>query len=212
MPLPSDPLEAQLLEALPPLHQRIRHSVVEALAQRLQETPRPHGPGDVLPLWLHGALQSLVAEVAAVEAESLALIRRYHEAQDSEARRDVLVAYLTETVKDRKERREDIRALDRWLGLDALRERLEKKRHQLLVQEETALRCLTGLLPRLNERLVITHADQLRTLTGELLARTVDAPRPQNRLAALECFHALVCRVPQLASALPEAGATLTGL
>ena len=24
MPLPSDPLEAQLLEALPPLHQRIR--------------------------------------------------------------------------------------------------------------------------------------------------------------------------------------------
>ncbi|MFP2926783.1 hypothetical protein ACLESO_16605 [Pyxidicoccus sp. 3LG] len=147
-----------------------------------------------------------------MDAEAAALTRRYHEAQGEEARRAVLVAHLTETVKDRKERREDLRALDRWMGLDALRERLERKRHQLLVEEETALRCLAGVLRRLDAETRVTHATALASLAGELLGRAAGAPRAQNRLAALECFYELVRQEPASAAALTEAGATLSGL
>jgi poly-gamma-glutamate synthase PgsB/CapB len=209
----SDPLEDLLLEALPPLHRRVRRAVVTKLARRLREScPRPHGGGDGHAPWLREALQALVAEVAGVEAEAAALTRRYNEAPDEAARRQVLVDHLTETVKDRKERREDLRALDRWMGLDALRERLERKRHRLLVEEETALRCLAGVLRRLDEETRVTHAPVLASLAGELLGRAVDAPRAQNRLAALECFHELVRREPAAAAGLLEAGVVLSGL
>ncbi|MCP3142699.1 hypothetical protein [Pyxidicoccus xibeiensis] len=209
----SDPLEDLLLEALPPLHRRVRHAVVATLARRLLEScPRPHGGGDGLALWLREAVQSLVAEVAVVDAEAAALTRRYHEAEGEEARRAVLVAHLKETVKDRKERREDIRALDRWMGLDALRERLERKRHQLLVEEETALRCLAGVLRRLDDETRTTHATALAALAGELLGRAAGAPRAQNRQAALECFYELVRQEPASAAALTEASAILSGL
>lgn len=213
MRLSSDPLEDLLLEALPPLHRRIRRAAVARLARRLLEScPRPHGGGDGHALWLREAVQSLVAEVNLVDAESAALTRRYNEAQGEQARRQVLVRYLTETVKDRKERREDLRALDRWMGLDALRERLERKRHLLLQEEETALRCLTGVLPRLDDDTRVTHAADLKSLAGELLERAAGAPRAQNRLAALECFYALVRQEPASVAALMEAGPTLSSL
>ncbi|QSQ23833.1 hypothetical protein JY651_02280 [Pyxidicoccus parkwayensis] len=210
---PSDPLEDLLLEAVPPLHQRIRRAAVSRLAHRLREScPRPHGGGDGHALWLREAVQSLVSEVAVVEAESDALTRRYNEATDEDARRQVLVEHITRTVKDRKERREDLRALNRWMGLDALRERLERKRHLLLQEEETALRCLAGVLGRLDDVTRTTHAAALTLLASELLERAVSAPRAQNRLAALECFHALARREPASVAALPEAGPTLSSL
>jgi len=213
MRLASAPLEDLLLESLPPLHRRVRRAVVARLAHRLLEScPRPHGGGDGHALWLREAVQALVAEVAVVDAESVALTRRYNEAEGEQARRQVLVDHLTETVKDRKERREDIRALDRWMGLDALRERLERKRHQLLLEEETALRCLTGVVGRLDEEARVTQAAQLKSLAGELLERAVGAPRAQNRMAALECFHALARQEPASVATLREAGPTLSGL
>ncbi|MFP2913281.1 hypothetical protein ACLESD_51430, partial [Pyxidicoccus sp. 3LFB2] len=151
------------------MHRRVRRAVVARLAHRLVEScPRPHGGGDGHALWLREAVQSLVAEVAVVDAESAALTRRYNEADGEDARRQVLVDHLTATVKDRKERREDLRALDRWMGLDALRERLEKQRHQLLVEEETALRCLTGVLARLDDDTRVTRAADLKALASEL--------------------------------------------
>lgn len=209
MHLSTDQLETLLLEALPPLHRRVRHASAEALAQRLVETcPRPAGVEGLAP-WLGVALEALEAELAAVNAELVQFTRQHNEAADDAARREVLVAHLKATVKDRKERKEDLRALDRWMGFDALRERQEKRRHKLLVEEETALRALTGVMG-------MTTAQELQPsavpLARQLLDRAVDAPRAQNRFAALEAFRQLAQAVPGVAASLPEVGPTLTSL
>ncbi|RYZ37021.1 MAG: hypothetical protein EOO71_29675 [Myxococcaceae bacterium] len=209
MHLSTDQLETLLLEALPPLHRRVRHASAGALAQRLVETcPRPAGADGLAP-WLGVALEVLETELAAVHAELIQFTRLHNEAVDDTARREVLVNHLKATVKDRKERREDLRALDRWMGFDALRERQEKRRHKLLIEEETALRALTGIL-------AVTTPQEMQpsavALARQLLDRAVDAPRAQNRFAALEAFRQLTQAVPGVASTLPEVGPTLTSL
>ena len=209
MHLSTDQLETLLLEALPALHRRVRHASAEALAQRLVETcPRPAGVEGLAP-WLGVALEALETELAAVNAELVQFTRQHNEAADDAARRDVLVAHLKATVKDRKERKEDLRALDRWMGFDALRERQEKRRHKLLIEEETALRALTGVMG-------MTTPQELQPsavpLARQLLDRAVDAPRAQNRFAALEAFRQLAQTVPGVAASLPEVGPTLTSL
>ncbi|WP_148282389.1 hypothetical protein [Corallococcus coralloides] len=209
MHLANEPLESQLLEALPPLHRRVRGAQVEVLAQRLVEScPRPAGLEGLAP-WLGVALEALETELAAVHAEIVQFTRQHNEALDDAARRQVLVEHIKATVKDRKDRKEDLRALDRWMGFDALRERLEKRRHKLLIEEETALRALTGVLGK-------AHAQELQPaavpLARQLLDRAVDAPRAQNRSAALEAFRQLAQTVPGVAASLPEVGPTLTSL
>ncbi|MFB1482931.1 hypothetical protein [Corallococcus sp. RDP092CA] len=209
MHLANEPLESRLLEALPPLHRRVRGASVEALARRLVEScPRPAGLEGLAP-WLGVALEALETELAAVHAEIVQFTRQHNDAQDDAARRQVLVEHIQATVKDRKDRKEDLRALDRWMGFDALRERQEKRRHKLLVEEETALRALTGVL-------ATTTAEELQPaavpLARQLLDRAVDAPRAQNRFAALEAFRQLAQTVPGVAASLPEVEPTLTSL
>ncbi|NBD11514.1 hypothetical protein [Corallococcus silvisoli] len=209
MHLATDALEALLLEALPPLHRRVRRASAEGLARRLVETcPRPAGLEGLAP-WLGVALEALETELASVHTELVHFTRQYNEAVDDAARRQVLVDHLKATVKDRKDRREDLRALDRWMGFDALRERQEKRRHKLLIEEETALRALTGVLTRATARELQSAAVPL---ARQLLDRAVDAPREQNRFAALEAFRQLTQTVPGVAASLPEVGLTLTSL
>ncbi len=202
-----------LLDALPPLHWKVRRNVAALLARRLARLAqwRREGAGvPSLPLLLGDVLVRLEVELTELEDGLDHLTRRYAEARTSEERLAVLTAHIEETVEDRRERRKDLRALGRWMGLDALRERFEKRRHALRVQEETALRCIAGLL-----RIPSGNAEadaELTSLGPALLNRAVGSPRPQNQLAALEALRELLARVPATLSTLPDMGVALTGL
>jgi poly-gamma-glutamate synthase PgsB/CapB len=187
---------------------------VDALAQRLERyVPlASESHSDCLVLRLYEVLWRLDSEVDGVEEQLTRFTRRYNAATDEPARQAVLVTHLEETVRDCGELREDLRALRRWLGFDALRERLEKRRNLLLVEEETGLRCLAGLLRGMARGEREPRASTLAPLGNFLLARAARAPRVQNRLAALESFRALLEARPDVAAALPEAQVLLVGL
>jgi poly-gamma-glutamate synthase PgsB/CapB len=203
-----------LLEALPPLHRKVRAPAAAALAQRLDRyaTRAPESHADPLGFHLYEVLWRLESEMSAVEEELNRLTRRYNQATDEPARRAVLVAHLEETVRDRGELRKDLRALRRWLGFDALRERLEKQRHQLLIEEETGVRCLAGLLQRMAGAEREPPLPRLASLGNFLLARAARAQRVQNRLALLETFGILLETWPAVATGLLEAEVRLVGL
>ena len=203
-----------LLEALPPLHRKVRGPAAEAIARRLERyTPlASEGHAQHFGLRLYEVLWRLESEVAGVEEEIARFTRQYNDAADEAARQAVLETHLHETVRDAGELRKDLRALRRWLGFDALRERLEKRKHQLLLEEETGLRCLAGLLRRMTGAEQEPPDAKLAPVANYLLTRAARAFRVQNRLAALETFRALLEKRPAVASLLPEAQVVLMGL
>jgi poly-gamma-glutamate synthase PgsB/CapB len=203
-----------LLEALPPLHRKVRAPAAEAIARRLDRyTPlASEGHAQHLGLHLYEVLWRLESEAAGVEEELARFTRNYNDAPDEAARQAVLEAHLEETVRDAGELREDQRALRRWLGFDALRERLEKRKHDLLVEEETGLRCLVGLLRGMTGAEHEPSDAKLAPVGNFLLSRAARAMRVQNRLAALETFRALMEKRPAVATLLPEAQVLLMGL
>ncbi|HET9450349.1 MAG TPA: hypothetical protein VFO83_05680, partial [Aggregicoccus sp.] len=203
-----------LLRALPPLHRQVRAPMAAALAQRLSRlaTLQAGVPSHAPVALLQEALARLESEVAEVDAEIARFTRRYSEASSSASRRAVLVAHIEETVSDLVERRKDLRALHRWLGFDALRERLEKRRHRLQLEEETALLCLAGLLRtgKPEEGALLPPASE--ALGRTLLALAGRSARPQNQLAAVQALRELVEARPELRAPLQEPGAALIGL
>jgi poly-gamma-glutamate synthase PgsB/CapB len=196
-------LEALLLETLPPLHRRVRRAQAAALASRLASAG--HGEAGTpaeLAAALTAVLPLLEGEVAEVEELAARFTRAHGEAQGPEAQRAVLLAHIAETVESRRERREDERALDRWMGFDALRERLDKRRHRALLQEETVLRCLAELLPRVPAGGLPRADGAAGALVDLLLARAERSPRVQNQQAALEGLDVLLRAHPSAAAAL----------
>ncbi|MBF5040765.1 hypothetical protein FGE12_00035 [Aggregicoccus sp. 17bor-14] len=210
---PAGELGSLLLRVLPPLHRKVRAPLAQELAERLslQASLKPSGLRPTPTTLLYEALGDLEAEVKEVEAAIAQLTRRYNEAPDAAARRAVLVAHLEETVEDAAERRKDLRALHRWLGFDALRERLERQRQSLQLEEETALLCLGGLLRtgEVETRLSPSVGAPLARALLELASRS---PRPQNQLAAVQALRALVEAHPGVAQGLQEPGPALIAL
>lgn len=207
-------LETLLLEALPPLYRKVRPAVVNALAQRLTRHWRPAAEVSTATLIpaLRELIRTLQPEVTSVEAAAAELAREFNEASDEPARRRVLLRHIEQTVPLGRERRKDARALKRWMGFDALKERLEGQRQRLLVQEEMALRVLRGALvaapPELQQRV----RAELPAVATLLLDRALQSPRTHNQLAALDALVAALRLLPEALASTPEALATLTSI
>ena len=195
---PQDSLDlgGLLLRSLPPLHRQVRAALAAALAQRLSRlaAQQPEGGRHTPIALLQQALSQLEAQTQEVDASLAHFTRRFNGATDAASRRAVLIAHIEETVPDLVERRKDLRALHRWLGFDALRERIEKRRHRLRLEEETALLCLAGLLRHDDAQERLQLARSADALGRTLLTLAGRSPRPQNQLAAVQALREVVVK------------------
>ncbi|MFL5320014.1 MAG: hypothetical protein ACJ790_10205, partial [Myxococcaceae bacterium] len=175
-------LREQLLSALPPLHRKVRQWAAAELAERAAPDEIVADPVAKLSRLMRGLNSELV------ETDTLAarFSRDYAAAKDDHERELVLRSHIEETVKDRAARKEDLRALDRNLAFDALKERIDKRAHKLLVLEETALRCLSGMVKD------GAKVSAPRRMVEWLTSRASSPIRVQVRIAAAQALCSLL--------------------
>lgn len=143
---------------VPPLQARLRGEALEALTLRVLDLERSPVPlqDESEPAQLAIIALRLQQVISALDAEEHALIRRfaafnhmYTRHEDASARRYLLASYLRENATNAKELRGDLRALDRHLGSDALRERHNRAVLQCSIQVELALLWFAQAMPKI---------------------------------------------------------------
>ena len=133
---------------LPPLHRKLRSPLVDELARRvvmLERSPIPlvdepsAGRLAIVALRLVQVLDQIEVDERAAARRFVAFGQLISRAIEPRARRRVLAEYLAEHATDAAGLRGDLRALDRYLGADALRERHARAELALSNQAELAL-------------------------------------------------------------------------
>lgn len=201
---PHTPVVRSLLRShLPPLQQRLRGPLIDQLGARIvmiERSPVPlveeAVPGQLalLALRIGQVLEQLDLEERSGARAFAAFSQRVSRAIDPDERRRVLTEYLVDNAESSKQLRGDLRAIDRFLGPDALRERQAKAELALSIQSELALLWLEAALraiaaedhPEARERIVRSGTSAM------LAARMVDGRRWHVRWAAGRALVALV--------------------
>jgi poly-gamma-glutamate synthase PgsB/CapB len=156
---PHRPLVSDIvLGHLPPLQIRLRSRLIDDLVLRILEiAPAPE------PLWNASALNrrvllgsraqqavlQLVTDMQYLERRFDSLSSLLRETEDEEEQRLLMAEYLTQTVSSPRKLRKDIKALRRFLGYDALRERHDQERRDLLLCIELGVRFVAGVVEAL---------------------------------------------------------------
>jgi poly-gamma-glutamate synthase PgsB/CapB len=140
---------------LPKLQIRIRKRLIDDLVLRILEfAPAPE------PLWNADPLERRVLVASRAQQAVLQLgtdlqylDRRFdnlssllRETEDEEEQRLLMAEYLAQTVSDPRKLRKDIKALKRFMGYDALRERHDLERRGLMLCIELGVHFVSGVI------------------------------------------------------------------
>ena len=174
----------QLATALPGLVTRIHAARIDQLAQRLEEDSRAAVPesadhGFAITMSVEG--RALLARYATIRTRRRELTTASEAVRTDAERRAVLLHHLRTTVTDARQLKEDIAALDRWLDIDALLERLDKDARDVFVDLELLARALS--------------AHPLRGEPSLLLDALVESPHAPTRRAACATLAPWVAHV-----------------
>jgi poly-gamma-glutamate synthase PgsB/CapB len=188
---------------LPPLDVRLRRELISEFVLRLCELEPSAdafaeetraGQTLVLALRVEQSVAVLEAELRQAQRRFANFNGLYVQLADGEERQRLMEEFLTETASDRRRLREDIQAMKRHLGVDALRERTAEAVHRLSVMIELALGFVAEALSWVSEHApdaaVVDHVidNDLVTFFADRLR---DSDRWQNRLAAVSGLQKL---------------------
>lgn len=214
---PHRSLVSELVRArMPQLHLRLRSDLIEELVLRilvLEPTPVPFRE-EPEPVQLYTLVARVQQAIRQLEIDIDFLARRFdnlsalvQETEDEEQARLIIIEYLTQTVSSPKKLREDIKALKRYMDLDAVREREDHERQRLTVCVELGTLFVTEALDA-----ALSHEDQAARPTAEMFCTESETDqflsnllasdeRWQTRLAAVDglyrlCGHLAEAGVP----------------
>jgi poly-gamma-glutamate synthase PgsB/CapB len=193
----------RVLAYLPPLQRRLRARFAEQLARRIVLLERSPVPLVEEPLAGQLALLALRVEqvLGQIETEERAAARSFAafgqmlaRAVDPDEKRRVLTEYLVEHATSEQQLRGDLRALDRFLGADALRERHGRAELALSIQSELALLWLEAAFRELatGDHVEIRERIARAELAAALAARLAEGKRWHVRWAAGRALVALL--------------------
>ena len=118
-------LATELSVHLSPLDLRLRQRALGVVAEAVVlDTRHDHEREEALFAALARVAQRCLAEVERIEGESAALLVGYQKALDERERRELLSRTLTASGRTARELRSDLKAVERWLDVEALRERM----------------------------------------------------------------------------------------
>jgi poly-gamma-glutamate synthase PgsB/CapB len=152
-----DLLDELIAKVLPPLQARVRRNRIPELASRIAilTDPRDFSKHNRIGLQLAGlavlsirVVGQLQNELADLERRVAAHAEAYARAKTDEVRRARLEIMIDETAPDARSARADRKALDRYLDLDALRERYDEQREQLAVSIELGIMIIGAAIER----------------------------------------------------------------
>ncbi len=208
---PHRPLVSDIVHThLPPLQIRLRSRLIDDLVLRILEfAPAPE------PLWKAGALERRVLLASRAQQAVLQLgtdmqylERRFdslssllRETEDEEEQRLLMAEYLAQTVSSPRKLRKDIKALRRFLGYDALRERHDQERRDLLLCIELGVRFVAGVVemladasesgPNLTRRELPSGIPRTpRRITTDVAHETLGTPEERSAALAKLCRQA----------------------
>lgn len=147
-------------------------------------------------LHLRHTVVDLEAEHAEIEARFADADRAYRRQSGAKARRKFLEAYLTEHAASPRQLRGDLKALDREMAWDAVRERHDGNRHEVLAPAELALDFMAGAFAWLDaeagdERAEVQEVVRAAGLPAFLMDRAGGDPRWATRFAAIRALRAV---------------------
>ena len=218
---------ALVREHLPALHVRLRADLIEELVFRILALEPSAVPfrDEPEPVQIFTLLSRAQQAVKQLEVDIDVVVRRFdnlsallQETDDPEETRLIMIEYLTQTVHDQRQLRQDIKALERSLGADSLREREDHERMRLTVCIELAVLFIAEAIDG-----AMSHADEAhRVPPAELCGSSgVDAflleqltknDRWQTRLAAADGLHRMCVHLAEAGEPLDERTDLLEGL
>lgn len=169
---------------VPALQSRLRGHALDSLALRVLDLERSPVPLQdesraaqlaIIALRLQQIIGALEIEEQALTRKFAAFSHMYTRHEEPAERRYLIASYLRENVLDAEQLRADLLALDRYLGIDALRERHNRAVLACSVQIELALLWLAEALPQ-----IAAHDEE-----GHAVARLAGARLPETCAAAL---------------------------
>lgn len=158
--------------------------------------------------YLLGRCEALVDRYARIGAGLRLCQERLQTAADEAARRRIILSTLAELGTDPRRLRGDARAFRRWMGLDALTDRMDRERADCERELMFLLDRLGKLLVNLvqdSERFVIHGSIWERLdLTDTLRTLLAFPGHPNVREAALACLRRVLCALPPDATIAPD--------
>ncbi len=206
---------AELVRAhLPPLELRLRSELIDELVLRVLEfAPAPESVFEadeqqqrvLLISRTQQAVLQLGADMQFLERRFERLSALLRDTADEDERDLLMTEYLAQTAASPRALRQDIKALRRYLGYDALRERDEHERREITICVELGVRCIAGALAAFHEHAVESPSEDaevaFQTLsrqskTEEFLAEVLaESDRWQTRLAAADGLVMMCCHL-----------------
>ncbi len=186
-------LRKLMAEGLPPLDVKLREvTVSRVVAHALAELGGAvWTPANVVNV-LARFVAAEVAELGELERKASALLIAYQRAGDEAERREVLVRFLREQARSRRELRADVAATRRWLDVEAMQERAAASMADRLDAIEVSYRVMAQVV-RSSPPSPAFVASIVET--GAPAAAVADAHpdrRPAVRVVALRFLAALV--------------------
>jgi poly-gamma-glutamate synthase PgsB/CapB len=169
---------------VPALVARVRAERLDALAVRVEQdtrAPIPAGSDRGFARALSVEGKALLARYAEIRTQRRELRTAHASVKTDAERRSILLHHLRATVSDPRELKEDIQALDRWLDVEALIERMDRRIGDLFLDLE-----------------IIAYVFRHHPLRGEpsvLLDELLDSPRLSLRRVAVGTLAPWVAEV-----------------
>lgn len=187
-------LEARIVPLLSPLDARLRYRSLSSVIERLfSEVGLLEAPDAQLASALVRVAEAALGELLRLEERLTSLFVAYQGAATEAERREVLADYLRRHVAEPVRLRQDLAALERWLDLEALQDRLSRDMADRIDEVEVSFSALASLVDRSED---VSNTAVHRLLTP-VLAQVAQTTQDAIRLSALRAATRLLRALPR---------------
>jgi gamma-polyglutamate synthase len=203
-------VEAAMARLLTPLDARLRRHAIHVVAQAVVLDQRQDFDSpELLVSSLARVTERSLAEIERLESESASLLLSYQQALDESERREVLRRHLRATNDNRLDSRRDLSAVDRWLDIEAVRERYACRISQHTDEAIICYDCIATLLRNATTNHAMLQSLRRAGLLRQMLEHARARVRAPIRCAAL---RALICAIRQLEPGQRAAALGVSGM
>jgi poly-gamma-glutamate synthase PgsB/CapB len=185
-------LETELAAQLKPLDALLRKPAIRKIAAALTSDSEHDQPTlEHRCVSLIRISESCLSEALRIEAESSNLLIGYQQALDETERQEILRKCLFNFPNSHKSRERDLKAVNRWLDAEAIRERYSTLASQCIDEVLVCHDCVGHILRHAQQGSVLSR-NILRTgIVATILAQANESQRSVIRRSALSILEAL---------------------
>ncbi len=189
-------VQESISRLLPPLDAKLRQDAIRVVAEAVVLDQRQDFDSpELLVSSLARVSERCIAEIGRLEGESASLLLAYQQALDEAERREILRRHLLATNTSSLEPRRDLAAINRWLDIEAVRERYASRISRHIDESVICYDSIAALIRQEKANYVLLTSLRRSGVLAGILQHATPRVRPSIRCAAI---HALTAAIRQL--------------